>query len=77
MEHDPDWFKNLRKARVAMVQVGRDIFPAEIRVLGGEERDAAFRDVVVAQVRRFADYEEKSGRTMPLAVLTPLPSEPG
>jgi hypothetical protein len=27
----------------------------------------------VAQVPRFADYERKSGRTMPLALLTPLP----
>jgi deazaflavin-dependent oxidoreductase (nitroreductase family) len=73
MEHDPDWFKNLRKAPVAMVQIGRNTFPASARVLAGEERDTAFRDVVVAQVPRFADYERKSGRTMPLALLTPLP----
>jgi deazaflavin-dependent oxidoreductase (nitroreductase family) len=74
MDHDPDWFKNLRKAPVAMVQIGSRTFPASSRVLTGEERDTAFRDVVVAQVPRFADYERKSGRTMPLALLTPLPA---
>jgi len=74
MDHDPDWFRNLRKASVAMVQIGSGTFPASVRVLTGEERDTAFRDVVVAQVQRFADYEAKSGRTMPLALLTPLPA---
>ena len=75
MGHDPDWFRNLRKASVAMVQIGSGTFPASVRVLTGEERDTAFRDVVVAQVQRFADYEAKSGRTMPLALLTPLPPD--
>jgi deazaflavin-dependent oxidoreductase (nitroreductase family) len=72
MDHEPDWFRNLRRAARAEVQIGRVSVPVNVRVLTGAERDAAFRDVVVAQVPRFAEYEKKSGRTMPLAVLTPL-----
>jgi hypothetical protein len=52
--------------------VGTQVVPVSIRILAGPERDAAFRDVVVAQVPRFGKYEGKSGRSMPLALLTPL-----
>jgi deazaflavin-dependent oxidoreductase (nitroreductase family) len=69
---EPDWFKNLRKAARAEVQVGTRTFPAGIRVLTDAERDAAFHDIVVAQVPRYGTYEAKCGRQMPLAVLTPL-----
>lgn len=72
MSQEPDWFKNARKASHGEVQVGAQTFPVSIRILTGPERDAAFRDVVVAQVPQFGKYEGKSGRTMPLAVLTAL-----
>ncbi len=72
MSQEPDWFRNTRKTDRAEVQVGTQAFPVAVRILTGPERDAAFRDVVLAQVPRFGTYEGKSGRTMPLAVLTPL-----
>ncbi|SES24538.1 deazaflavin-dependent oxidoreductase, nitroreductase family [Pedococcus cremeus] len=71
---EPDWFRNLRKAARAEVQVGKETYAAGIRVLTGAERDSAFHDVVVAQVPRYGTYEAKCGRPMPLAVLTRLPS---
>jgi deazaflavin-dependent oxidoreductase (nitroreductase family) len=71
---EPDWFKNLRKAPQAEVQEGTRTFRTGIRVLTDAERDAAFHDIVVAQVPRYGTYEAKCGRRMPLAVLTPLTS---
>ncbi len=70
---EPDWFRNLRKASQAEVQVGTEKYPAGIRILTGAERDSAFHDIVVAQVPQYGTYEAKCGRPMPVAVLTPLP----
>ena len=70
---DPQWFKNLRHAATASVEVG----PAPrrsvgVRILTGDERDQVWTGVVLARVPAFAKYEVKSGgRTMPLALLTP------
>ena len=71
---EPDWFRNLRKASQAEVQVGTQKYAAAIRVLTGAERDSAFHDIVVAQVPQYGTYEAKCGRPMPVAVLTRLPS---
>jgi deazaflavin-dependent oxidoreductase (nitroreductase family) len=71
---DPQWFRNLRKAATASIEVG----PAPrrtvgVRILTGAERDAVWTGVVLARVPAFAKYEVKSGgRTMPLAILTPV-----
>ena len=69
---EPQWFKNLRKAATATIEVGpsprRDV---GVRVLTGEERDRVWSEVVLARVPAFAKYETKSGRAMPLAILTP------
>ena len=70
---DPQWFRNLRKAATASIEVGGS--PRRtvgVRVLRGEERDHVWNDVVLARVAAFAKYETKSGRTMPLALLTPV-----
>jgi deazaflavin-dependent oxidoreductase (nitroreductase family) len=66
----PQWFKNLRGAPQAQVQVGRDVFTADVRVLEGSERDTVWRDVVLARAPFFADYERKGNRTLPIALLT-------
>ena len=71
LPQDPQWFRNLRVARAAQVQLGRRTLPVTIRELTGAERDAAWRDVVLVQCPPFAKYETKTSRTMPLAVLTP------
>jgi deazaflavin-dependent oxidoreductase (nitroreductase family) len=71
MPDDPQWFKNLRATTSADVEIGRKLFTASVTELTGAERDRAFADVVVARSPRFANYETKSGRRMPVARLTP------
>ena len=67
---DPQWFRNLRAADSAVVQLGDRRHDVSVRILEGAERDEAFAQVL-AENPGFADYETKSGRTMPLALLTP------
>jgi len=67
---DPQWFKNLRAADSAVVEVGARRVEVAARVLEGEERDDAFAQVV-RENPGFAKYEPKSGRRMPVAILTP------
>jgi deazaflavin-dependent oxidoreductase (nitroreductase family) len=70
---DPQWFRNLRKASQATVEVGSGgPQPVGVRVLKGAERDTVWEDVVLARVPEFAKYETKSGRRMPLALLMPV-----
>ena len=69
---DPQWFRNLRRASTAEIEVGREPRRSVgVRVLRGEERDRVWSEVVLGRVPAFAKYEVKSGRTMPLALLTP------
>jgi deazaflavin-dependent oxidoreductase (nitroreductase family) len=73
MPDDPQWFRNVRKAAIAAIEVGAG--PRRtvgVRVLTGEERERVWTDVVLARVPAFAKYVTKSGRTMPLAILTPV-----
>ena len=69
---DPDWFRNLRAAPDAEVQVRDRQLRARARELVGAERDAAWTDVVLAQAPEVAKYERRAGRTIPVAVLTPV-----
>ncbi len=70
MPEDPQWFKNLRATDHAMVELGDRRLDVGVRVLTGSERDEAFAQVV-AENPGFSQYERKSGRTMPVALLTP------
>lgn len=72
LPQEPQWFKNLRKAPTADVQLARQHFRVSVRELLGAERDEVWRDVVVARAAFFADYTTKGRRTIPLALLTPL-----
>jgi deazaflavin-dependent oxidoreductase (nitroreductase family) len=69
---DPQWFKNLRHASRATVEVGRERHDVAVRVLPPDERDRLWRDVVVAQRPNFAAYERKTARPIPIAHLTPV-----
>ena len=66
---DPDWFQNLRHATSAEVQVRQHRFSVRPRELHGEERDAMWRDVVLAQAPGVEKYARKAGRTIPVALL--------
>jgi deazaflavin-dependent oxidoreductase (nitroreductase family) len=74
---DPDWFRNLRAASVAEVQVGRRRCQARPRELLGAERDTAWNDLVLARLPRVEKYSRKAGRTIPVAVLEPLEASRG
>lgn len=69
---DPDWFRNLREAGEARVEIGAHGVRVHPEVLGGAERDRVWRDVILAQVPGVARYEAKAGRTIPVAALRPV-----
>ena len=74
---DPDWFRNLRAAKVAEVQVRARKLTAVPRELVGGEREAMWNDVVLAQAPEVAKYERRAGRTIPVAVLEPVQGRSG
>ncbi|WP_020389369.1 nitroreductase/quinone reductase family protein [Kribbella catacumbae] len=70
---DPQWFRNLRAATRVQIQIGNTQHEAEPRVSDAANRDRLWQDVVLARAPFFTKYEEKSGRLIPVAVLSPLP----
>jgi deazaflavin-dependent oxidoreductase (nitroreductase family) len=70
---DPDWFRNLRRAEVADVQVRAAHLTAHPRELVGAERDAMWNDVVLAEAPEVEKFARRAGRTIPIAVLQPVP----
>jgi len=71
MKHDPQWIRNLQAAPPARIQIGAKQTEVETRVTAATERDELWRDVVIARAPIFAKYAKKSGRVIPIAVLTP------
>ena len=69
---DPDWFRNLRAADVADVQIGRDRLLVRPRELSGAARDTMWADTILTRAPEVARYARKAGRTIPVAVLHPL-----
>jgi deazaflavin-dependent oxidoreductase (nitroreductase family) len=69
---DPDWFRNLRNAKVADVQIGAKTFQARPREMLGDARDAAWNNVVLAQAPEVKKYAQRAGRTIPVALLQPV-----
>lgn len=73
---DPDWFQNLRATQVAQVQIRAARLQMRPRELLGEERDRVWTDVVLTEAPEIARYARRAGRTIPVAVLQPLPDVP-
>ena len=69
---DPDWFQNLRKADTAQVQVRERQFTMRPHEVLGAEREAIWRDTILAQAPEVSRYAQKAGRTIPVAVLEPV-----
>jgi deazaflavin-dependent oxidoreductase (nitroreductase family) len=69
---DPDWFRNLRKAKTADVQLGAKTLQVRPRELLGDEREATWTNVVLAQAPEVQKYAERAGRTIPVALLQPV-----
>jgi deazaflavin-dependent oxidoreductase (nitroreductase family) len=73
MKHDPQWIRNLKAAGQAEIEIGRERVAVDGRVTSGAERDELWRGVVLAQAPFFTEYEQKSGRVIPVATLVPRP----
>ena len=69
---DPDWFRNLRKAKLADVQVGPKTMQVRPQELVGEQRDTAWNNIILTRAPEVAKYAERAGRTIPVAVLEPV-----
>jgi deazaflavin-dependent oxidoreductase (nitroreductase family) len=69
---DPDWFRNLRKVKVADVQVDAKTVRVRPRELLAAERESAWQDVVLAQAPEVQKYAHRAGRTIPVALLEPI-----
>jgi len=70
---DPQWFKNLRQSARAHIQIRSRHTDVSVRITESAERDRLWTDVVIRQASTFAGYERKTDRTIPIAVLTPVP----
>jgi deazaflavin-dependent oxidoreductase (nitroreductase family) len=73
---DPDWFRNLRKAELADLQVGSQTLRVMPRELVAVERDKAWNDIVLAQAPEVEKYAQRAGRTIPVALLKPAEASP-
>ena len=71
MKQDPQWVRNLAAAGQAQIQIRGRSHVVGGRITQGAERDRLWHDVVLARFPFFAKYQEKSGRTIPVALLTP------
>lgn len=69
---DPQWIHNLGAAGKARITVFEDQYDVEARIADRAERDELWQEVVLARAPFFAKYEEKAGRTIPIALLAPL-----
>ena len=69
---DPDWFRNLRAAGETELQVRSRSRHAWARELLGDERDEAWENAILTALPGVAKYARKAGRTIPVAILTPL-----
>lgn len=70
MKDEPQWIRNLKAAGAADIQVGAARRSVHARVTVGSERDELWQQVILARAPFFAKYERKSGRIIPVAVLT-------
>jgi deazaflavin-dependent oxidoreductase (nitroreductase family) len=71
----PAWFHNLVAQPHVTVEDGVFVTEALAAVLDGAERDRAFARAVEADPG-WAEYEERSGRVLPVVALRPLPGPP-
>lgn len=67
----PAWFTNLSIEPRVGVHDGADRYVARAVVLDGPDRDAAFA-AAIATMEGFAEYQRKTGRTIPVVRLDPI-----
>jgi deazaflavin-dependent oxidoreductase (nitroreductase family) len=69
---EPQWFRNIRATERVHIQIGGRVHHVRSRVAASAERDRLWREVILARSPFFAKYEQKAGRTIPIAVLTTI-----
>src|SRR6478609_3179377 len=67
---EPQWFRNLRAASVAQIEVGARKLAVSVSIAEGAERDALWQ-TLLTHAPSFAAYQVKVERQIPMAVLTP------
>ena len=67
---NPDWYHNLLAHPAAGVEVGTETLAITARVAEGDERERIWSKQK-ADYPRFAEYEEKTSRQIPVVVLSP------
>ena len=67
---NPDWYHNVKAHPEIDVEVGTATFPVLVTEATGPERDDIWSRAVAA-MPGFAEYQEKTERTIPVLVLTP------
>ena len=69
-DRHPAWYPNLRAAPEVTVQVRGDVSRMVASPLEGEERNQTF-ERFKASAKRYADYESKTSRAIPVVALRP------
>ncbi len=67
-EQNPAWYGNLRQAPEVTVRRGREVFTARAAPIEGAERDRLWGNLV-AEWPRYATYQQKTARQIPLVEL--------
>ena len=67
---DPQWFRNLQAATEAEIEVGARKLAVNVTIAEGADRDALWQALLV-HAPRFAKYQAKVERQIPMAVLAP------
>jgi len=67
---EPQWFRNLRKADQAVIEVGADRMTVDVAIADEAEHKSLWAKLL-ADAPFFGKYEEQAGRVIPMAALTP------
>jgi F420H(2)-dependent quinone reductase len=67
---EPQWFKNLRHADRAVIEVGPTQIDVAVEIVGPEEHKILWNKLI-AVAPFFAKYQTKVEREIPMAILTP------
>lgn len=71
MKDEPQWFRNLRAAQEAQIQIGPSLTNVGVSVADKARREELWQHVVQT-APFFSGYQKKTSREIPIAVLSPL-----
>ena len=67
-DHHPEWYLNLCAEPRVHVRVMAEVYEADARTIGGDEREALWRELVV-RYPMFDDYQQATAREIPVVHL--------